>query len=106
MNSYPTISEIKRILRLNIVKPFRRKIFAAYIIGSEANGTAKSDSDLDIALVIEKIKGKTSLSFSEVYHSSFKSDFSKPMWNNKRLDFQFFYEEDSELENINKIQLK
>ncbi|NIT56383.1 MAG: hypothetical protein GWN00_09170, partial [Aliifodinibius sp.] len=70
-------------------------IKAVYIVGSEALGKAKSTSDVDVAIVIPSIKGKTALKISEEFHQKFGRNL--PIWNNRDVDFQFFYEGDPEL---------
>lgn len=83
----------------------RVKVLAAYIVGSEAKGTAKIDSDLDIAIVIPIVRGKTSIKYSEQYHDRFPNNESKPTWQGRRVDFQFFYPNDKQLEEYSKIPL-
>lgn len=61
MNKYPTLPEIRQLLRYNLTKPLRVKIINAFIVGSEAKGTAISISDLDIAVIIPKLKKKHQL---------------------------------------------
>ena len=62
-------------------------------------------SDIDIAIVIPKVKGKTSLKVTEDYHSRFTSNYQMPHFHGRRLDFQFFYEDNSTLQDYAKIQL-
>ena len=104
-NQYPTLAWVRGELRYSVYAPCRRKVLAAYIVGSEAKGTARLDSDLDIAVIIEPVRGKSSLQFSDIYHSRFPSDETKPKWNGRRVDFQFFYPDDPELANYSKIPL-
>ena len=104
-NPYPTLSWVRQTLRYCVFAPSRRKILAAYIVGSEAKGTARPDSDLDIAVIIDPVRGKSSMQYSDQYHWKFPSDESKPTWNGRRVDFQFFYPTDPELETYSKIQL-
>jgi hypothetical protein len=49
---YPSRRWILRTLRKSLVAPMRVNLLDAYIVGSEAKGTARLNSDLDIALVI------------------------------------------------------
>ena len=105
MEEYPSLRFIKRKLKNNLTKPFRKKILAAYVIGSEANGTSKADSDIDVAVIIDKLKRKSSLKVTEEYHSNFIFDYQKPSWNNKIIDFQFFYIDEFINLNIAKIKL-
>lgn len=88
--NYPTIKWIKSTLKNSCYAPTNVKILAAYIVGSEAKGTAKLDSDLDIAVVIMPIRGKTSIQKSSEYHNKFRCDSQKPRWNGRMIDFQFF----------------
>lgn len=86
-----SIAWIKRTLRLSLYAPRRVNVLAAYIVGSVAKGTARPDSDLDIAVVIPPVRGKTSLAYTEAYHAKFPSDNVKPDYDGRRVDFQFFY---------------
>ena len=104
--SYPTIVWINEEMRYSPYAARRVKILEAFIVGSEAKGTAKPDSDLDIALVIEPVKGKTSIKYSEYYHQKFPSDDCKPKWNGRRVDFQFFYPDDPQLATYSKIPIE
>jgi predicted nucleotidyltransferase len=78
---------------------------AGYIIGSEAKGTAKENSDLDIGIIIPKSDYISALKRTEIYHSKFMSDEQKPKWKGRIVDFQFFYEDDPELKTYSKIQI-
>jgi len=102
---YPTLKKLRSILRNNIIVPLRRKVIEAYIIGSEAKGTANENSDLDIAIIIEPVRGKTALQLTETYHSKFSSEQFVPRWNGRKIDVQFFYPEDEELKKYQKIKL-
>lgn len=100
--SYPDMKWIRSTLRW--FRPrVRTPILAAYIVGSEARGTAHSNSDLDIALVITSVQGKTSLQFSDYYH---QRQTHLPEWNGRKVDFQFFYPEDMELAHYSKISVE
>lgn len=105
MNEYPTISFLRKALRYNAVKSLRPQILNMYIIGSEALGTGFEKSDLDVAVIIPKIKDKSSIQYTENYHTHFLHSNQKPKWNNRIIDFQFFFEEDDELKTITKIEL-
>ena len=101
----PSLSWVRSTLRNSLYAPLRVQILAAYVVGSEAKGLARPDSDLDIAVVIPEIRGKTALQFSERYHNRFPSDSAKPAWEGRRVDFQFFYPSNSELQGYPKIVL-
>jgi predicted nucleotidyltransferase len=105
VKSYPSLSWIKRELRNNVCYPFKKTIVVAYIIGSEAKGTAKENSDLDIAIIIEPIRGKSSLKKTEEYHQKFTSTIFKPKWDNRIVDIQFFYPGCPELSTYEKIKV-
>ena len=77
----------------------------AYIVGSEARGTAKEGSDLDIAVVIPKSTRISAIKRTENYHSKFTTEKQKPQWNGRIVDMEFFYEDDEELAGYSKIQL-
>ena len=83
----------------------RDLVIAELISGSTAYGLTTPESDLDIAVVIPEVKGKTALQISEDYHSRFISDEQKPKWDGRVVDFQFFYEDDPELSGYSKIEL-
>ncbi|MFP3728207.1 nucleotidyltransferase domain-containing protein [Priestia filamentosa] len=104
-NQYPTLSWIRTQLRNNLTNPFRKKVLYAYVVGSEARGTSSPKSDLDIAVVIEPLKRKTALKLTEEYHQKFVSESLKPKWNNRTVDFQFFYQHSRELAGYKKIEL-
>ena len=104
-NSYPSISWIRQQLRWNPYSSARYKILSAYVIGSEAKGTANPDSDLDIAVVIAPAMKSTALNRTERYHQKFTDNSQMPVWNNRRVDFQFFYPDDPELETYSKIEI-
>lgn len=91
---YPNIAWVRKTLRYSVHSPVRRTILDSFVIGSEAKGTATPDSDLDIGVVVAPVRGKTALQLSEEYHSNFPTNESKPHWNNRRVDFQFFYPDD------------
>lgn len=97
---YPTIKWIKQQLRYCYI---RKQVLAAYIVGSEAKGTARANSDFDIAVVIPPVYGKSSLKYSELFHS--KLNQTEVKWNDRTVDFQFFYPTDTELETYSKIPL-
>jgi predicted nucleotidyltransferase len=102
---YPSIKEVKQMFRYNITKPLSIKIIKAFIIGSEAKGNTTNESDLDIAIVIKKKRTKSSLKFTEQYHCYFTNEAQKPKWKKRIVDFQFFYEDDEELDKIKKIEI-
>ncbi|MBI2171495.1 MAG: nucleotidyltransferase domain-containing protein [Chloroflexi bacterium] len=81
----------------------RKSVLAAYIVGSEARGTARPNSDLDIAVVITPVRGKTPLQFSDYYH---QRQAHLPEWNGRNVDFQFFYPDDMELVTYSKIPIE
>jgi len=101
--NYPSLKWVKSNLRNNLQARVKYKILDACVIGSEAKGTAKPDSDLDIAVIIPPVRGKTALKVSENYHAKFTNEKWKPQWNGRIVDFQFFYPNDPELTNYNKI---
>ncbi len=89
-------------LRNNLSSRVGYKILDAFIVGSEAKGTAKPTSDIDVAVIIPPVKGKTALQITEHYHSKFRNDNDAPKVNGRVLDFQFFYPEDAELKTYSK----
>jgi len=81
------------------------KVLDMFIVGSYAKGTTEPDSDLDIAVIIPEIPRTSALDFSEIYHSTFNSNEDVPHWNDIRVDFQFFYKDDPQLQTYSKISL-
>ncbi len=81
------------------------EVLEHFTIGSEAKGTAKKDSDLDIAVVIEpKIDPDSgddisSSKFSEQFHQQYASEGEVPTTEDgsRKIDLQFFYANDPEL---------
>lgn len=105
MNEYPSLRFLRSELRNNLTKSFRRKILCAFIIGSEAKGTSAINSDIDIAIIVDALKRKSSLKLSEEFHSNFIHDFQIPKWKGRIIDFQFFYKEEFDKLNIPKIEI-
>ncbi len=99
----PDIAWIKNRLRWGTPR-VRHPIRAAYFVGSRARNdkSPKPDSDLDIALVIPRIRGKTALQFSDEFHQKQRT---LPEWDGVRVDFQFFYADDPELAGYSKIEV-
>jgi predicted nucleotidyltransferase len=85
------------------------RITNAFVVGSVARGRAKADSDLDIAVIIERRDGrphsKSALKVSEEFHQRYRNYDYVPKWNGRYVDFQFFYQDDRELERYSKIEL-
>ena len=103
---YPDVAWIKRTLRFSPYASMRPNILSAYIVGSEAKGTGRPDSDMDIALVVPKTPVLRSIKKTEHYHNRLLRDEDKPHWNGRRVDFQFFYpDEVGEIESYSKIKL-
>lgn len=94
----PTLKTVKQLLRNNLTSrlPNKVKIISAAIVGSVAKGTATPASDLDIAVVIPVRRGKTSMRFTENYHSRFRTEQQKPRYGGRVVDFQFFYDNDND----------
>jgi predicted nucleotidyltransferase len=67
---YPDKRWVISQLRNNLTSRTRRPVLDTFIIGSEARGTVTAESDLDIAVIVPKVKGKTSLQLTEQYHSN------------------------------------
>ena len=104
--NYPSKRWLAGQLRNNIRSRVDYPVLDMFIVGSEAKGTAKKDSDIDIAVIISESKRVTSLKRTENYHSKFINEFDKPKWNGRVIDFQFFYPSDVELEKYSKIKLE
>jgi predicted nucleotidyltransferase len=101
----PSIKWIRRNLKQNVV-PFYGEVLNAFVVGSVARGNAGPDSDLDIAVIIKRQRGGiSSIKFTDRYHSRIRFDSWKPKFNDRIVDFQFFYETDSELETYAKIDV-
>ena len=101
----PTLRWVKATLRQSLYAAMRPEVQAAYIVGSVARGDASPHSDLDIAVVIHPVRGKSALQFTANYHSRFPTDAAKPQWQGQRVDFQFFYPDDPALAKIHKVPL-
>lgn len=106
MASYPTLAWVRNNLRNNLTSRRKEKVLVAFIVGSEAKGTATSTSDLDIALIIKRKPKLSALKLTERYHAKFVTDAQKPVWNGRIVDFQFFYEDDTVLETYQKIAIE
>jgi len=78
-------------------------VIDVFIVGSEAKGTATPTSDIDIAVVIPPISGKTALQVSEGFHMAYGD--ALPFVGDREVDLQFFYEDDPELKDYSKISL-
>jgi hypothetical protein len=99
---YPTIAWVKARLRS---LGFKGTILDSYIVGSEAKGTAKPTSDLDIAVIITPKRGVDALKFTERWHQGYQRMQYPTIWNGRNVDFQFFYPEDPELGAYSKLPL-
>lgn len=100
----PTLNWVKRQLKQSVV-PFYGEILKAYVVGSVARRTARPDSDLDIAVIIKPQRKLSSLKFTERYHARIKFESWKPKFGGRRVDFQFFYATDEELNGYQKINI-
>lgn len=103
--AYPDRSWIVNQLRNNWHSKVSYPVLSAFVIGSEAKGTAHENSDIDIAVIIPSSTRISALKRSERYHSKFVNDNQKPKWAGRIVDFQFFYEGDSALAGYAKIPL-
>lgn len=104
-NDYPTVKWVISTLRNNLHSRVDYKVLSAYIVGSEAKGTAIKGSDLDIAVIIPKSDKIAAIKRTENYHNKFKSDNHKPSWNGRIVDIQFF-DDENDLKDYSKIKLK
>ncbi|MDO8415202.1 MAG: nucleotidyltransferase domain-containing protein [Agitococcus sp.] len=100
---YPSISWVRQRLRNNMTSRVKDTVLACYIVGSEARGCARSDSDLDIAIVVASKPRLTALKMTEWYHAKFREENQKPMWKGRIVDFQFFYPNDEALAGYSKV---
>lgn len=90
----PTLNWVKSKLRNNVTFRVREKVLAAYVIGSIARGTAKANSDIDIALVIPAKRRVSALRLSERFHLKMAlTGGIYPTFHGRRVDFQFFFPE-------------
>jgi predicted nucleotidyltransferase len=92
-------------LRNNPYSRVSHKILDAFIVGSVAKGTDRPDSDLDIAVIIPESKRVSALQRTEQYHAKFTDRAQMPVWQGRRVDFQFFYANDPQLATFSKIPL-
>ena len=101
-----TLKLVKSLLRNNFVKRVKRPVLAAYIVGSEAKGIARPDSDLDIAVVVPQHRTLTSIQYTERYHAAFTSNLLTPKLGNREVDFQFFFPGELEQLNYSMIEVR
>ena len=94
---------LKSLLRNNHGRRYRGQILACYIVGSVAKGTSTEDSDVDVAIVIPEVRGKSALKYTEEFHQRYLTDSCYPQVDGKKVDFQFFYASDSEIAGYSKI---
>ncbi|MBU0491669.1 MAG: nucleotidyltransferase domain-containing protein [Chloroflexi bacterium] len=99
---YPTVAWLRSQLRWTRPR-VRRRVLAAYVVGSEARGTATPTSDLDIAVVVSPVRGQSALQLSERFHSTV----GRPaiLWHGRVVDLQFFYPGDPDLAECARIPL-
>jgi len=103
----PSLKWVKTRLRNNPTFRVREKVISGYLIGSSARGTATSDSDLDIAVVIPAKRRVSSLRFTERYHLRMAlMGAIYPTFQDRRVDFQFYFPGDTELPSFSKMELK
>lgn len=100
---YPSKKWLLQRLRNNLTKPMKSRVFDSFIIDNEENKSFYDD--LVVGVVISNRKNITSLKFSENYHSSFTNLNQKPKWGNRIIDFQFYYQDDKELDSIPKVEI-
>lgn len=89
--SVPSLTEVTHLLRRNLWVKRNYPILRAYLAGSTSRGEARPESDLDILLVINPVRGKRSISVSEQYHARFTAVHQKPHFEGRPVDFQFYY---------------
>jgi predicted nucleotidyltransferase len=92
----PKLKDVRHMLRRNPFSHLKDRVLAAYIVGSTANKTNTSGSDLDIAVIIPARSRTSSLKVTERYHAKFTEDSQVPKWNGITVDLQFFYSDDEE----------
>ena len=82
-------------------------MLCAFVVGSVANGTAKTTSDLDVAVVIPPKRRVSALNLTEKYHFRMGLTGGRyPIFNGMRVDFQFFFPDDANLATYPAIKLK
>jgi predicted nucleotidyltransferase len=102
----PSLAWVKKQLRNNLTCPLRTKVLKAFVVGSVAKGSSRPDSDLDIAVVIPAKKRISAIKFSQHFHLKLGlSGACYPSFNNRRVDFQFFYPSDACLAQYAKCEL-
>lgn len=106
LDELPTRGYVRRTLRRGWVR-FRRPVLGMYLVGSRArlDRQHREDSDVDIAVVIAPVRGKTSLRVSENFHARYGSDALMPTFAGRRVDIQFFYPGEIEAGNLSAIEL-
>ena len=102
----PTVRWVRANLRYNPSFAVRIKVLRAFVIGSVAKGTEQTTSDLDIAVVIPPKHRVSALNITEKYHFRMgMTNSSYPIFNGKRVDFQFFFPDDKNLATYPAIKL-
>lgn len=111
-----TLAEVRRALRRNPVHSVRRKVLAAYVVGSCArpDKEARPDSDIDVAVVIPAFRRKSALRFTEEYYEKLSRRARTPeacerlgraRLVGRLVDFQFFFEGCPALAGYSKIAI-
>lgn len=101
-----TLDRVGKLMRNNLWVKRKYTILSACVVGSVARGTDHDNSDIDIAVIIPKVRGKRAITVTEQYHARFSSDHQKPHFNGRQVDLQFFYENDPALKSYDTIPLK
>lgn len=110
----PTQQEIVAILRAHPLIRLKGKVLRSFLVGSFAKNSAHDDSDVDILLEVEPIKGIDEATLENDYRKPLqrhfmlnnirgKDDSVHPQWQGRRVDLYFTY--DAELETRPKIEL-
>ena len=94
-----TLDRVGKLMRNNLWVKRKYTILSACVVGSVARGTDHDNSDIDIAVIIPKVRGKRAITVTEQYHQ-------KPHFNGRQVDLQFFYENDPALKSYDTIPLK
>ena len=84
-----TVNQIKRGLSMNAYHSTKRSISAAAVVADPLYTI--DGRNIVVFAVIKPVRGKSSIQFSERFHSHFRSESEWPQYAGKPVDIQFLY---------------